>query len=40
MDVWQVTIRAPKAKVRKVHLGTIAIGEDGPSLTVESVEAA
>jgi hypothetical protein len=40
LDVYEVTVRVPKARRRKVDLGTIVRSEDGASLTVEGVEAA
>ena len=40
MDVYEVTVSVPKAKTKRVHLGTVARSEDGASITVESVEAA
>jgi hypothetical protein len=39
LAVYEVTVRVPKARRRKVDLGTITVAEDGASLTVESVEA-
>jgi hypothetical protein len=40
LDIYEVTISVPKAKAKKVHLGTIVRSEDDASITVESIEAA
>jgi len=40
LDMYEVTVWVPKAKVRKVHLGTMTVAEDGASLTVAAAKAA